>query len=77
MTCWKCQENFCCLCSAKLLNKSPYEHFNDPISECYQQLYKGLNNEDGDESDDEFIIVQHENYFIFFYINDDINELMR
>lgn len=78
MTCWKCQANFCWLCSTRLLNKSPYDHFNDPKSECYQKLYEGLFNidqDEGDELDDEieFMIAEIDD-FLNSDDEEDLNE---
>ncbi|CAD5111223.1 unnamed protein product [Dimorphilus gyrociliatus] len=56
MQCWKCRQNFCWICN-KVLNKySPYTHFTDHQSPCYNQLFQGMVLEDDDdEEDDEFL----------------------
>lgn len=48
MTCSKCQCYFCWLCLAKLSKIDPYSHFNLPSSECFEKLFEGVVNENGE-----------------------------
>ncbi len=41
VTCFKCHNNFCWLCLAKISNSTPYIHFNNSRSKCYQKLFEG------------------------------------
>ncbi|XP_022239186.1 E3 ubiquitin-protein ligase RNF14-like isoform X2 [Limulus polyphemus] len=53
MTCWKCSTYFCWLCMSRLSSTSPYLHFNDLTSPCFDQLFQGIFNP-ADEDDWEF-----------------------
>lgn len=53
MTCWKCNTYFCWLCMSQLSSTSPYQHFNDLTSPCFDQLFQGMFNP-ADEDDWEF-----------------------
>lgn len=48
MTCSKCQCYFCWLCLSKLSKIDPYSHFNLRTSECFEKLFEGVENEDGE-----------------------------
>ncbi|VDP04668.1 unnamed protein product [Soboliphyme baturini] len=48
MQCLKCGENFCWLCG-RPLGSSPYAHFIDPLSPCFNLLLEGIEPEDDDE----------------------------
>ncbi|KAF7407221.1 hypothetical protein HZH66_001758 [Vespula vulgaris] len=52
MTCWKCNTYFCWLCGRKLNSQTPYLHFRDPGSQCFNMLYHGLIPNEDDEEDD-------------------------
>ncbi|XP_063784220.1 E3 ubiquitin-protein ligase RNF14 isoform X2 [Pseudophryne corroboree] len=41
MTCTGCHQYFCWLCMNSLSRGNPYSHFNDPSSECFNQLFYG------------------------------------
>ncbi|XP_070554316.1 E3 ubiquitin-protein ligase RNF14-like isoform X2 [Ptychodera flava] len=53
MTCVKCRAYFCWLCLAMLSRGNPYTHFNTPGSECFNQLFQGMENFDGDGDDED------------------------
>ncbi|XP_066447322.1 E3 ubiquitin-protein ligase RNF14-like [Eleutherodactylus coqui] len=42
MTCTGCKLYFCWLCMSTLSRGNPYIHFNDPSSECFNQLFLGI-----------------------------------
>ncbi|ODQ83003.1 hypothetical protein BABINDRAFT_159481 [Babjeviella inositovora NRRL Y-12698] len=42
MTCHLCKTPFCYLCGEFLDRARPYDHFNDPVSECYRRLFEGM-----------------------------------
>ncbi|XP_040200547.1 E3 ubiquitin-protein ligase RNF14 isoform X1 [Rana temporaria] len=43
MTCTGCKQYFCWLCKNMLSRGSPYDHFNDPSSGCFNLLFRGVN----------------------------------
>ncbi|XP_073507347.1 E3 ubiquitin-protein ligase RNF14 [Phyllobates terribilis] len=47
MTCTGCKLYFCWLCMSTLSRGNPYKHYNDSASECFNQLFLGLEIEDG------------------------------
>lgn len=50
MTCWKCGTFFCWVCGTKLNKESPYDHYRDRASACFNKLYLGaIPDEDEDE----------------------------
>ncbi|XP_014218734.1 E3 ubiquitin-protein ligase RNF14-like [Copidosoma floridanum] len=53
MTCWKCNTYFCWICKVRILSKDPYDHYNNPQSECYKKLYAGLYVDEDDDVNDE------------------------
>ena len=67
MTCTKCHAFFCWLCEKIISRNNPYGHFNNPVSECYNQLFQGvvfneddfheLELEEGDDEDDFVVFV--------------------
>jgi hypothetical protein len=42
MVCWKCNTFFCWLCEERLNPQSPFLHFNNPASKCYNLLFHGV-----------------------------------
>lgn len=62
MACWRCNTYFCWLCSTILDHSSPYEHFRNVDSKCYNLLYQGIiDDEDEDEENlDEFLRFHHD-----------------
>ena len=46
MKCFQCNTHFCYLCGAWLDGTNPYQHFNKPVTKCYQRLWEL---EEGDE----------------------------
>ncbi|KAM3924225.1 E3 ubiquitin-protein ligase RNF14 [Leptodactylus fuscus] len=42
MTCTGCHMYFCWLCMSALSRGNPYQHFNDPSSACFNQLFYGI-----------------------------------
>lgn len=42
MTCSRCQVFFCNLCGDKLNRADPYEHYNNPMGECFGRLFEGI-----------------------------------
>jgi len=46
ITCHMCQTHFCYLCGAFLDKRRPYQHFNDPQSTCFNQLFAGINTDE-------------------------------
>ncbi|XP_075224500.1 uncharacterized protein LOC142326155 [Lycorma delicatula] len=59
MVCWRCSTFFCWLCQARLDPATPYKHYNDPKSCCFNQLFEGANISDDEDDDvDEFIVVE-------------------
>ncbi|XP_077984115.1 E3 ubiquitin-protein ligase RNF14-like [Glandiceps talaboti] len=53
MTCTKCRAYFCWLCSSLVSRNNPYSHFNVPGSQCFNQLFQGMENiEDDDDEED-------------------------
>ncbi|ODV85444.1 hypothetical protein CANARDRAFT_151336 [[Candida] arabinofermentans NRRL YB-2248] len=42
MTCTRCFNYFCNLCGEILQKVDPYEHYNNPLNECYRRLFEGL-----------------------------------
>ncbi|XP_069685179.1 E3 ubiquitin-protein ligase RNF14-like [Periplaneta americana] len=42
MVCWKCNTFFCWLCEGRLDPQTPYQHFNNPASKCYNLLFHGV-----------------------------------
>ncbi|KAJ9578727.1 hypothetical protein L9F63_005089 [Diploptera punctata] len=53
MVCWKCNSFFCWLCGERLNPQSPYMHFNNPASKCYNLLFHGVPLSDDEDDDDE------------------------
>ncbi|XP_078044143.1 E3 ubiquitin-protein ligase RNF14 isoform X2 [Augochlora pura] len=53
MSCCRCNTYFCWLCSTILNRSSPYEHFRNSDSKCFNMLYHGTADEDEDEDIDE------------------------
>ncbi|KAJ7316366.1 hypothetical protein JRQ81_002528 [Phrynocephalus forsythii] len=53
MTCTACRHYFCWICMRSLSKATPYTHFQDPASPCFNRLFYGLENED-DIVDEEF-----------------------
>lgn len=51
MVCWKCNTFFCWLCEERLNPQSPYLHFRNPASKCYNLLFYRMPYSD-DEDDD-------------------------
>ena len=49
MTCTKCHCYFCWLCLNKLSKVDPYSHFNLRSSECFERLFEGVVNENGEQ----------------------------
>ncbi|KAK7926315.1 hypothetical protein WMY93_008625 [Mugilogobius chulae] len=49
MTCTSCKQYFCWLCMGVLSRGNPYSHFNNPQSPCFNQLFFGVDPDDGDE----------------------------
>ncbi|XP_018421123.1 PREDICTED: E3 ubiquitin-protein ligase RNF14 [Nanorana parkeri] len=43
MVCTGCRQYFCWLCMRILSRGNPYEHFNDPSSDCFNHLFHGAN----------------------------------
>ncbi|XP_020780703.1 E3 ubiquitin-protein ligase RNF14 [Boleophthalmus pectinirostris] len=54
MTCTSCKQYFCWLCMGVLSRGNPYSHFNNPQSPCFNQLFLGVDQEDGDFDQDFF-----------------------
>ena len=52
MVCWRCNIAFCWLCSTILNRNTPYEHFQNTSSKCYNMLYSDI--PDDDEENDDF-----------------------
>lgn len=52
MACWKCSTFFCWLCEERLNPESPYLHFSNPASKCYNLLFHGVSFSDDDDEDD-------------------------
>uniref|UniRef100_A0A8D2L5W7 RBR-type E3 ubiquitin transferase n=1 Tax=Varanus komodoensis TaxID=61221 RepID=A0A8D2L5W7_VARKO len=50
MTCTACRQYFCWLCMRPLSRASPYMHFNDAASPCFDRLFYAMQN-DTDEDD--------------------------
>uniref|UniRef100_A0A8D0DX77 E3 ubiquitin-protein ligase RNF14 n=1 Tax=Salvator merianae TaxID=96440 RepID=A0A8D0DX77_SALMN len=42
MTCTACKQEFCWLCMRCLPKATPYEHFNDPDSVCFNRLFQNI-----------------------------------
>jgi E3 ubiquitin-protein ligase RNF14 len=70
MTCWKCNTHFCWICNAQLNCASPYLHYQDPSSKCFQMLNHGIlpNNADNDNEELENIqyLFEEEEDMIYF-----------
>lgn len=47
MTCTRCQTHFCFLCGTRLNPSQPYDHFNTRRSLCFNRLFDGLIQDDG------------------------------
>ena len=43
----RCDTYFCYLCEAKLPRANPYAHFSSPNTTCYNQLFQGIEMDDG------------------------------
>ncbi|XP_076231468.1 E3 ubiquitin-protein ligase RNF14 [Calliopsis andreniformis] len=63
MVCWRCSVFFCWLCSTILNRDTPYEHFRNTNSVCYNKLYYGT-----PEIDDE------DDFFEFEYMPPDYED---
>jgi E3 ubiquitin-protein ligase RNF14 len=53
MVCGKCNTFFCWLCEECLNPHTPYQHFSNPASKCYNLLFYGVPNLDVDDDDDD------------------------
>uniref|UniRef100_A0A915ISJ9 RBR-type E3 ubiquitin transferase n=1 Tax=Romanomermis culicivorax TaxID=13658 RepID=A0A915ISJ9_ROMCU len=53
MSCMKCGSYFCWLCMKTLNKDTPYKHFNDPESQCFNLLFRGVRTMDDGDFDDE------------------------
>ena len=42
MTCFRCHGYFCWLCQKRLSKSSPYSHFNNTQSACFNRLFEGV-----------------------------------
>ncbi|XP_065178530.1 E3 ubiquitin-protein ligase RNF14-like [Sycon ciliatum] len=49
MTCRRCRNNFCWMCLANLNRHNPYSHFSQQGSPCYNRLFDGMLDEDGEQ----------------------------
>ena len=54
MTCFRCHGNFCWLCQKGISKSSPYLHFNDMKSRCFNKLFEGVVINDQDFFEDDF-----------------------
>lgn len=73
MKCWRCNTPFCWLCNTILNYDTPYEHFEDRNSKCYNMLYYGMPIED-DEDDDIDFLLEFPDYLHYeseYYESDD------
>ncbi|XP_046740282.1 E3 ubiquitin-protein ligase RNF14-like [Diprion similis] len=52
MVCWRCNTYFCWLCGTRLRADTPYVHFRNPQSKCYNMLFHGVVQEEDDDEDD-------------------------
>ncbi|XP_056587308.1 E3 ubiquitin-protein ligase RNF14-like isoform X2 [Triplophysa dalaica] len=48
MTCSSCQGRFCWICLVSLSKVNPYSHFNNPNTPCFNQLFRGMEMEEGE-----------------------------
>uniref|UniRef100_A0A8C9W7E5 RBR-type E3 ubiquitin transferase n=1 Tax=Scleropages formosus TaxID=113540 RepID=A0A8C9W7E5_SCLFO len=48
MTCTSCKQYFCWLCLSLLTRGNPYSHFDNSSSPCYNQLFQGMDIDEGD-----------------------------
>ncbi|XP_074650346.1 E3 ubiquitin-protein ligase RNF14-like [Tubulanus polymorphus] len=52
MTCIKCRGYFCWICSRLLSRSTPYNHYQDQSSECFNRLFEGMDLDNDDDDDD-------------------------
>jgi len=53
MTCTKCHCYFCWICLKLLSKVDPYSHFNNSNSDCFEKLFEGVIQNDGDTDDED------------------------
>lgn len=46
MTCSKCLVFFCNICGDRLNRNDPYEHYNNPMNDCFGKLFEGMTGTD-------------------------------
>lgn len=64
MVCWKCNTFFCWLCEERLNPESPYLHFNNRASKCYNLLFHGvpLSDDEDDWWEAPGVFVENDDY---------------
>ncbi|XP_011257747.1 E3 ubiquitin-protein ligase RNF14 [Camponotus floridanus] len=79
MTCSNCGTYFCWLCGTRLNPETPYIHFRNPDSKCFNMLYRGVIPDEPDDDDDFDFHAEYLDYYSedeeYIYDEDFILEL--
>ncbi|CAL8081291.1 unnamed protein product [Orchesella dallaii] len=78
VTCFKCNTYFCWLCLKQLEAGNPYFHFNDPSSQCYNNLFQNMEDEEGPDNEWIHNLLEDEDSDtsdddLYFYDSDDFD----
>lgn len=63
MTCSNCGTYFCWLCGTRLNPETPYIHFRNPDSKCFNMLYRGVIPDEPDDDDDFDFHAEYLDYY--------------
>lgn len=63
MTCSHCGTYFCWLCGTRLNPETPYLHFRNPESKCFNMLYRGVIPDEPDDDDDFDFHAEYLDYY--------------